>query len=199
MLSWSAWTNIAQKNYLCNVDPQSINNFAQENNLILSGSISVNIVQRNFLCNVGPWLTGNIFEGNNAAWTILGQHWIRLLSSQYCLLAFEITLHKKTACAILIQNAQTCFRRKTGYSFKGYVACFLTGATSPKNLGAFLSVLVWNFIYDLRNNNAEADIDWNTDNRSQQTESSYWPPFLQNKLPVWFIKSTLRHTDQEKR
>ena len=141
MLFWSAWTNIAQQNYLCNVDPQSINNFALENNLIFSGSISVNIVQRNFLCNVGPWLTGNIFEGNNAAWTILGQHWIRLLPSQYCLHAFEITLHKKTACAILIQNAQTCFRRKTGYSFKGYVACFLTGCNiTEKSWRFFVSV-----------------------------------------------------------
>ena len=33
MLSWSACTNIAQENYLCNDDPQLKNNFAQENNL----------------------------------------------------------------------------------------------------------------------------------------------------------------------
>ena len=30
MLSWSTWANIAQENYLCNVEPQSTNNFAQE-------------------------------------------------------------------------------------------------------------------------------------------------------------------------
>ena len=33
MLFWSAWVNTAQGNYLCIVDPQSMNNFAQENNL----------------------------------------------------------------------------------------------------------------------------------------------------------------------
>ena len=35
MLSWSAWDNIVQVNYLHNVGPQSPNNFAQENNLQL--------------------------------------------------------------------------------------------------------------------------------------------------------------------
>ena len=33
MFSWSACANIAQENYQCNVDSQSMNNFAQENNL----------------------------------------------------------------------------------------------------------------------------------------------------------------------
>ena len=34
MLSWSAGTNVAQEIvYLCKVGPQSMNNFAQENNL----------------------------------------------------------------------------------------------------------------------------------------------------------------------
>ena len=33
ILSRSACANIAQENYLCNVDPQPMNNLAQENNL----------------------------------------------------------------------------------------------------------------------------------------------------------------------
>ena len=28
---------------------------------------------------------------------------------------------------------------------------------------------------------------------------SKWPPFPHNKLPVWLIKGTLHHTDQEQR
>ena len=40
MLPWSAWANIAQDKYLCNVGPQSINNFSLENNTqIFSGSV----------------------------------------------------------------------------------------------------------------------------------------------------------------
>ena len=74
-----------------------------------------NIAQGN--CNVDPWLTDNFYEENNLynVSTMLGQHCIGILSSQYCPNTSETTLHKKTVCAMLAQNAQTCFRTKTGY------------------------------------------------------------------------------------
>ena len=55
-----------------------------------------NIAQGN--CNVDPWLTDNFYEENNLynVSTMLGQHCIGILSSQYCPNTSETTLHKKT-------------------------------------------------------------------------------------------------------
>ena len=94
----------------------------------LSGFICANIAQGNYLSNVGPWLTDNVYYENNlcnVVSTILGQHCIRILSSQCCANTCETIVHKKTTCPMLAQSAKTCFCRKTGYSFKCLVACFL--------------------------------------------------------------------------
>ena len=86
---------------------------------MLSGSVWANIAQGNHLCNVGPWLTENFYEKNNlynAVPTMLVQHRIGILSSHCCPNTFERTLHKKIACAMLAQSAQTRFRRKIIYT-----------------------------------------------------------------------------------
>ena len=52
-----------------------------------SSSAWANIAQGNYLCNVGPWLTNNFCEENNlynVVPTMLGQHCIRIVSSQCC-------------------------------------------------------------------------------------------------------------------
>ena len=85
----------------------------------MSRSFWANIAQENHLCNVGPWQTDNFYEENNlynVVSTMLGQHWIEILSSQYCQNTSEITLHKDITCAMLAQSAQTRFRRKTRYT-----------------------------------------------------------------------------------
>ena len=60
MFSWSACVKIAQESYLCNVDPQPMNNFTQVNIiqcfLYLFGPT---LCKGNYLCNVGPWSTDN--------------------------------------------------------------------------------------------------------------------------------------------
>ena len=73
---------------------------------------------------------------------------------KYCIDPSE-TLHKKTTCTVLTQSAQTCFRRKTGCSFKWLVACFLAGYNILNNLGSFYSMLARLFIYDFRDNNEQ--------------------------------------------
>ena len=80
MLSWSAWANIWQENYLCSDDPHSTTNFAEENNLqfCLDGS--------------GPTLHKKIVAMLTYGWQTmimrkiiytmlyrpLGQQWIRI-------------------------------------------------------------------------------------------------------------------------
>ena len=73
---------------------------------------------------------------------------------KYCIDPSE-TLHKKTTCTVLTQSAHTCFRRKTGCSFKWLVACFLAGYNILNNLGSFYSMLARLFIYDFRDNNEQ--------------------------------------------
>ena len=67
----------------------------------------------------------------------LGQHCIR-----NCLVnvvkTSQITLHQKTPCAMLVQGAQACFRRKTGCSFKCLEACFLTWYNMTQQSWLFL-------------------------------------------------------------
>ena len=80
-----------------------------------------NTTQENYLCNVRPEQTDTVLSVNsrcNVVSTMLGQHCIRILSSQYCLNTSKARLHKKTTCAMLAESAQTCFGRKTGISFK---------------------------------------------------------------------------------
>ena len=65
--------------------------------------------------NVGPWPTDNVYVENNvynAVSTMLGQHCIRILSSQCCSKTPEATLLKKITYAMLTQSAQTCFFQK---------------------------------------------------------------------------------------
>ena len=51
MLPWSVWTNIIQKkNHLCNVDPQSTNNFAQKNQLQFCLDISGPTLHKEITC-----------------------------------------------------------------------------------------------------------------------------------------------------
>ena len=113
MLSKYVWENIAQENYLCNVDPERSDTLWQENNLYnvvliclyqhwtrklpvqcwskaqeqLCNFVWANIAQGNHLCNVCPWLTDNFYEENNlynVASTMLRQYYIGILSVQCC-------------------------------------------------------------------------------------------------------------------
>ena len=52
MLSWSAWANIPPENYLCNVDPQSTNNFEQESNLRFCLDLSEPTLQKEITCAI---------------------------------------------------------------------------------------------------------------------------------------------------
>ena len=123
-------------------------------NFFLSRSIWANITQGNYLCNVGPWQikVNNLY---NAVSTILGQHCIRILSSQFCPSTSETTLHKKATCTVLAQSRQTCFCTNPSCSFECLVVCFLTGTTLPKNVDSFCSMLAWELIYGLRDNNEQ--------------------------------------------
>ena len=85
------------------------------------------------------WLTDNVYEENNlcnAVSTLLRQHYLN-------------------TCIVLAHSAQTCFRRKTGCSFKWLVACFLAGYNILNNLGSLCSMLPQLFIYDFRDNNEQ--------------------------------------------
>ena len=87
-----------------------------------------NIAQGFYLFSVGSWLTDNIYEENNlynVVLTILGQHCIGRLSSQYCLNTSKTILHKKITCAMLAQSGQITFAGKPAFSIC-LVACFLT-------------------------------------------------------------------------
>ena len=78
--------------YLCNVDPQPMNNFALEKNLQCSLdpcglTLHKEIVcaQGNSLCNVGPWLTDNLSYQNNLYNVVsikLGQHCLGISNIQ---------------------------------------------------------------------------------------------------------------------
>ena len=62
-------------------------------------SLLNNTAQGFYLFNVSLWLRYNFYEENNlcnAVLTMLGQHYIGILSSQCCLNTFETTLHQKT-------------------------------------------------------------------------------------------------------
>ena len=145
MLPKYVWENIAQENYLCNIDPERSDTLSQENNLYnvvliclcrhctrkltvqcwskaqaqLCNFVWANIAQGNHLCNVCPWLTDNFYEENNlynVASTMLVQYCIGILSIQCCPNTFERTLHKKTTCAMLAQSTQQWFWRKITYT-----------------------------------------------------------------------------------
>ena len=109
-------------------EPQSTNNSAQENNLQfclglsrptlheeITGAMLAHMLTM-FMRKVTYIMLYRPFCGN-----------IIILFSQCCPNTSETTLHKKITYTILIQRAQTCFRWKTGCSFKCLVACFLTG------------------------------------------------------------------------
>ena len=91
---------------------------------MVSGSVWANLAQGNHLCNVGPWLTDNFYEENNlynVVSTMLEQHCIEILSSQYCPNTSEIILHKEITCAMLVQSAQTRFCRKITYTMLSHL------------------------------------------------------------------------------
>ena len=152
MLSKYVWENIAQENYLCNVDPERSDTLWQENDLYnvvliclyqhwtrklpvqcwskaqeqLCNFVWANIAQGNHLCNVCPWLTDNFYEENNlynVASTMLRQYYIGILSVQCCPNTSERILHKKIICAVLTQSAQTRFGRKMTYTMLSWSAC----------------------------------------------------------------------------
>ena len=100
--------------------------FHTKRSTMLSGSVWAKIAQGNHLCNVCPWLTDNIYEENNlyiVVLTMLGQYYIRILSSQCCPNMSERTLHKKITCTMLTQSAQTHFRRRITYTMLSWSAC----------------------------------------------------------------------------
>ena len=134
----------------------------------LSRSIWANITQGNYLCNVGPWQikVNNLY---NAVSTILGQHCIRILSSQFCPSTSETILHKKATCTVLAQSRQTCFCTNPSCSFECLVVCFLTGTTLPKNVDSFCSMLAWELIYGLRDNNEQGPTLTGT-----SSKASFW-------------------------
>ena len=77
----------------------------------LGGGLLDNIAQGFYLFNVGPWLTDNFCEKNslcNVVLTMLGQHCIRILSSQ-CFLNVSLNgnIIQKKYCATLAMGAQT--------------------------------------------------------------------------------------------
>ena len=53
---------------------------------------------------------------------MLEQHCIEILSSQYCPNTSKIILHKEIICAMLVQSAQTRFRRKITYEMLSWSA-----------------------------------------------------------------------------
>ena len=86
---------------------------------MVSGFFWVNIAQGNHLCNVGPWQTDNFHKINNlynVISTMLGPHCVGILSSQCCLDTSATTFHQKITCAMLVQSAQMCFRKKITYA-----------------------------------------------------------------------------------
>ena len=93
---------------------------------MVSGSFWVKLAQGNHLCNVGPWQTDNVYEENNlynVVSTMLGQHCIKMLSSQCCPRTSETTLHQIITFAMLAQSVQTSFRLKNFARFAGKYLC----------------------------------------------------------------------------
>ena len=95
---WNLLDNIVQGSYLYNVVPKVLRQhwsrfFPWEYCLEPLGQQCI------YLFNVSLWLRYNFYEENNlcnAVLTMLGQHYIGILSSQCCLNTFETTLHQKT-------------------------------------------------------------------------------------------------------
>ena len=131
------------RNYLSNVDPQSTNNSV--NNLQICLDISEPTLHKE--------ITSAILAHMAERQCLWGKTPIK------CCIDPSETLHKKTTCTVLTQSAQTCFRRKTGCSFKWLVACFLAGYNILNNLGSFCSMSARLFIYDFWDNN-EQDRHW---------------------------------------
>ena len=150
VLSWSVWANIAQEIYL----------------LQCWHTVCASIAQGDYLSNVSPWLIDNFYEESdlyNVVSTMLGQHCIRILSSQCCPNTSETTLHKKTICPMLDQSAQTCFRRKTVCRFKCFVACFLTWYNITEQSWLFLINIGSGVHLRLAGQQwTGVDIDWNS-------------------------------------
>ena len=90
------------RNYLCNVDPQSTNNSV--NNLQICLDISEPTLHKE--------ITSAILAHMAERQCLSGKQPIK------CCIDPSETLHKKTTCTVLTQSAHTCFRRKTGCSFK---------------------------------------------------------------------------------
>ena len=116
--------------------PQSTNNFAQKDNLQfyldLSGPTQHSI-RRNYLWNVCPRLRDNSYGGNNlynVVSTMMGQHWIGILSSQSCPNTSETLLHEKIACAMLALCKKLVFSSMPG-------GLFLTGSIITKQSWLF--------------------------------------------------------------
>ena len=98
--------------FLSNVSPRFLLCNVRE---ILSGNVREifldNSPQGFYLFNVGSWLTDNFCEKNNlcnVVLTMLGQHCVRILSSQ-CFLNVSLNgnIMQKKYCAILAMGAQT--------------------------------------------------------------------------------------------
>ena len=95
MFSWSACAMLTH---------WSISNHTQGNNLQLCLDLSGSTLHKEITTAMLAHMADNVYEENNlcnAVSTILGQHCIRVLSSQFCPNTSETTLHKETTCTVL--------------------------------------------------------------------------------------------------
>ena len=116
ILPGSSWTTL-QSFLLLQCYPESIKTILNRifSCAIFSGASWTTLEplgQGFYQLNVGQWLTDNFYEENNlcnVALTMLGQHCIWLLSSQYCLNTSKTTLNTTNTCVMLAQGRTDFF------------------------------------------------------------------------------------------
>ena len=137
--------NIAEDFFLCNVVQIRLRQHCKEN----------------YLCNAGPEHTDIVLKENNLHNIVLNLPGPTLRKTITCTIVTIVTIMttpdnsaQENYLPMLAQSAKTCFRGKTGYSFKCIVACFLNWYNIIEqswlflfNVCSFHSMFAWEFIY----------------------------------------------------
>ena len=97
---------------------------------------------------------------SNVVSTMLGQHCIRILSSQCHPNTSETTMQKKVTCAMLGQSAHIYFRRKTG-CFKYVCQLFFNRAQHHQILALFVQCWLGSSLRLAGQQRTGAEFDWN--------------------------------------
>ena len=112
--------------YLCNVGPQPMNNFSQENKLQYCLGLCRPTLHKEITCAILCL----------SSWPTLHRN---ISHAQCCPNTSETTWHKKITCAILAGSIQTCFCRKTTYVMLSWSAWVNTAQNNylhnPDNVG----------------------------------------------------------------